>query len=168
MQSLLARREPLRVKHGVDIARENFSHAIALLPRRAEPVGVLAAAEEAGTMPGGQRGGLIEKEQLSPATTGHHLAPLAPELANASKPGPAAPASGQGFSRGIVDDASIAGEDAAMRRSDDIARWSDAILQRHRRPTSRWPKFKQSCSAVADRRWNDSAVSHGKKIQVSC
>src|SRR3954470_15844140 len=105
MQSLLARREPLRVKHGVDIARENFPHAIALLPRRAEPVGVLAAAEEARAMPGGQRRGLIEKEQFSPATTGHYVAPLAPELADASEPGPAAPASGEGFSRGIVDDA---------------------------------------------------------------
>ena len=66
--------------------------AIALLPRRAKPVGVVAAAEEARAMAGRERGGLVEKEQLGPAAAAHHLAPPAPEFADAGEPRRARPA----------------------------------------------------------------------------
>src|SRR5438105_3876991 len=132
MQALLAPRQPLGLKHGVNVTRANIREAVALFPRGAKPVGVLAAAEKARPMPRRERGRLIEKKQLGPAAAAHHLAPPAPEVAQAGKPCPARPAPRQCFRRGIVDNAAIAGEHSAMRRGDDVAGWGDPILQRHK------------------------------------
>src|SRR5882672_10839687 len=132
MQPLLRPREPLAVKHGVDIARENMRDAIALFPRGTKPVGVIAAAEEARAVPRGQRGRLVEKEQLGPAASAHHLAPASPEFADAGKPRLARPAPRQqGLGCGVMNDAAIAGEQSAMPGGDDVACGSDAVLQRH-------------------------------------
>src|SRR5260370_10230713 len=131
MQPLLAAREPLAVKRGVDVARENTADAIALLPCRAKPERVAAAAEEARAMPRRQRRRLVEKEQFGPAATAHHLAPPSPEFADANKPclaGPAPPQQGPG--RGVMNDAAIAGEQAAMGSGNDVAGGRDAVLQR--------------------------------------
>src|ERR1700687_1933069 len=131
MHPLLAARKPLAVKHGVDVAREDFSDAITLLPGSAKAVGIVATAEEARAMPGRERRRLIEKEQLGPAAPAHHLAPPPPEFADASEPRLARPAPGQRLGFGIVDDAAIAGEQPAMRCSDDVAGWRNAVLQGH-------------------------------------
>src|SRR6266436_3676005 len=131
MQPLLRPREPLAVKHGVDIARENMRDAIAFFPRGTKPVSVVAAAEEARPVPGGERGCLVEKEQLGPAVTTHRLAPPSLEFADASEPRLARPAPRQQrLGCGVMDDATIAGEQAAMRCRDDFACGSDAVLQR--------------------------------------
>ena len=62
----------------------------------------------------------------------HHLAPPAPELADAGDPGRARPALfQQRLGRGIMDDAAVAGEQAAMRSGDDVAGGRDAVLQGH-------------------------------------
>ena len=107
-------------------------NAIALLPRRAKAVGIVAAAEEAGAMAGRERGRFVEKEQFGPAPPAHHLAPPAPEFADAGDPRRARPALfQQGLCRGIMDDAAIAGEQAAMRGGDDVAGGRDAVLQGH-------------------------------------
>ena len=122
----------LAVKHRIHLARTNAFNAIALFPRRPKTVGVVTAAKEAGAMAGREGGGFVEKEQFGPAPSAHHLAPPAPKLADAGDPGRARPALfQQGFCRGIVDDAAVAGEHAAMRRRDDVARGRDAVLQRH-------------------------------------
>src|SRR5713226_278026 len=84
--------EPLAVKHGVHVISENIFDAIAHLPRSTKPVGVVAAAEEARAMPRGERGGLVEKEQLGPAAAGHHLAPPSLEFTEASEPSLTGPA----------------------------------------------------------------------------
>src|SRR5882724_140658 len=132
MQPLLRPREPLAVKHGVDVARENIGHAIALFPGGAKPVGVVAAAEEARPVPRGERGCLVEKEQLGPAVTTHHLAPPSLEFADASEPRLAGPAPRQQrLGCGVMNDAAIAGEHSAMRCRDDVACRSDPVLQRH-------------------------------------
>ena len=81
-------------------------------------------------MPGGERGRFIQKEQLGPAATAHHLAPPSPEFADASEPCLARPAPRQRLGCGIVDDAAIAGEKAAMRGGDDFACRRDPVLQR--------------------------------------
>ena len=86
-------------------------------------------------MPRRQRRRLVEKEQFGPAAAAHHLAPPSPEFADASKPRLARPAPRQqGPSRGVVNDAAIAGEQAAMRRRNDVAGRRDAVLQRHSKP----------------------------------
>src|SRR4051812_37891262 len=104
------------MQHGVDVAREGGSNTIALLPRCAKPVGIVAAAEETGTMAGRERGRFIEKEQLGPAPPAHHLAPPALELADAGDPRWGGPAPlQQRLGCGIVDDAAVAGEQASMR-----------------------------------------------------
>ena len=104
-----AARRPSRAREYLD--------AIALLPAAAKTVGVVAAAEEARAMAGRERGRFVEKEQLGPAPAAHHLAPPAPEFADAGDPGRARPALfQQSLGRGIMDDAAVAGEEAAMRR----------------------------------------------------
>ena len=62
------------------------------LPTPRETVGIVAAAEEARAVPGRERGRLVEKEQLGPAARRHHLAPPAPEFADAGDPRRARPA----------------------------------------------------------------------------
>ena len=86
MQPLSAALQPLTMQYGVDLARQNAFHAIALLPRRPKPVGVVTAAEEAWPVAGRERGGLVEKEQLGPAPAAHHLASPTPEFADAGDP----------------------------------------------------------------------------------
>ena len=106
--------------------------AIALFPCGAKAVGIVAAAIETGAMPCCECGGFIKEEQLGPASAAHHLAPPSPEFADTGQPCRARPAfSEQGFGGGIVDDAAVAGEHAAMRCGDDVTGGSDAILQRH-------------------------------------
>jgi hypothetical protein len=65
VQPLPAAIQPLAVKHGVDIVRQNISDAIALLPRGAKAVGVVAAAEETWAMPGRERGGFSSRKNSS-------------------------------------------------------------------------------------------------------
>jgi hypothetical protein len=130
MQPLPAALQPLAMQHGVDLARANVGHAVALFPAATKAVGIIAAAEEARAMAGGERGGLVEKEQLGPAPAAHHLAPPSPEFADAGDPRRARPALlQQRFRRGVVDDAAVAGEHAAMRGGDDVAGGRDAVLQ---------------------------------------
>src|ERR1700694_383461 len=101
MQPLFATHKPLAVKHGVDVARERTGDAIALLPRRAKPVGVVAAAVKARPVSGRERRRLVEKEQFGPAAPAHHLAPPAPKFADASEPCLAGPAPRPRLRRGI-------------------------------------------------------------------
>src|ERR1700730_13995657 len=131
MKPLLAMIQPLAMQHDVDVVGENFCNTVALFPCRPKPVGVLATAEEAWPMPRRQCGRLVEEELFGPVAPAHHCAPAAPEFADASEPRPARPAPRQRFSGGIVNDAAIAGEHAAMRRGDDLAGRRDAVLQGH-------------------------------------
>ena len=88
-------------------------------------------------MPGGQRGHLVEEEQLGPAraasaVAAHRLAPPPLEVAEQMI---------QAFvdqrlleqrpRRRIMDDAAIAGEQAARRHGVDVAERVDAVLQWH-------------------------------------
>jgi hypothetical protein len=66
MQPLAATIQPLAMQDGVDILCQEIGRAIALFPRTAETIGVVAAAVEAWPMAGGESRGLIEKEQLGP------------------------------------------------------------------------------------------------------
>src|SRR5438552_14288929 len=121
MPPLLSPGEPLAIKPRVNVARQHAPDAVAILPRCAKPVGVVAAAEEARAMSRRQCSCLVEEEQLGPAAAAHHLAPAASEFADASEPRPARPAPRPRLRSGIVDDAAVAGEHPAMRRGDDFA-----------------------------------------------
>src|SRR4051812_29125002 len=132
MQPLLAALKPLAMQYLVDVARENIRYAISLLPAAAKAIGVVAAAEEAWAVAGRQRGRFVEEEQFGPAPARHHLAAPAAEFADAGDPCRSRPALlQQGLGGGIVDDAAIAGEDAAMLGGDDVAGGCDAVLQGH-------------------------------------
>jgi hypothetical protein len=131
VQPFLSACKPLAVQYRVDVTRENARNPIPPLPGPAKPVGIVAAAEEARAVPGRERGGLIEKEQFGPTAAAHHLAPPAAELTDAGEPRLARPAPRQRFGCGVMNDAAIAGQHAAMRGGDDVAGRRDAILQRH-------------------------------------
>src|SRR5690606_17022844 len=119
--------------HPVDVGGANTADSIALLPRRTKPVGVIAAAKEAWPMSARQGRGLVEEEQFGPALRRHHLAAAAAEIAQADQPCLARPALPQQRPRrGIMDDAAIASEQAAVRRGDNLACRRDTVLQRHR------------------------------------
>jgi hypothetical protein len=130
MQSLHSPIQPLTMQHPVDIRRAGVCDAVAPLPRRAKTIGVVAAAIEARAMPRSERRRLVQKKQFGPASRAHHVAAAAAEFADAGDPRLAAPAPvQQRFRGGIVDDAAIAGEQAALRGCDDLAGWRDAVLQ---------------------------------------
>ena len=132
VQAFLAVIEPFAMQHGVHLFGADTADAVALLPRGAEALGVVAAAIEARTMAGCERGRFIEEEQLGPASLAHHLAPASAELAEAGDPGWSGPAlSQERLARGVMDDAAVAGEQPAMRRCDDVACRRDAVLQWH-------------------------------------
>src|SRR6266404_1799316 len=122
MQPLLAAIQPFPMQHRIDVARENSCNTVALFPGATKTVGVVAAAEEAGAVSGRECGCLVEEEQFGPAAAAHHLAPPSPEFADAGDPRRGGPALvQQGLGRGVMDDAAIAGEQAAMWRGDDVA-----------------------------------------------
>src|SRR5690242_2360236 len=132
MESLLSTIEPLAMQHRIDVTRESVSDAIASLPRRLKFQGIIPAAVEARPMARRKRSGLVKEEQLGPAAAAHYLAPASPELADACQPRRARPAFAQQRpGRGVMDDATIAGEHAAMRIGDDLSKRRDPVLQRH-------------------------------------
>src|SRR3982074_611513 len=112
MQPLPATIKPLAMQHRIHFSRENIRNTIALLPRRAKPVGVVAAAVEAGAVSGRQCGGLVEKEQFGPAAAAHHLAPPPPELTDTSEPRLAGPAPRQRLCGRVVNDAAPSGDNS--------------------------------------------------------
>src|SRR5580704_16376366 len=108
MQTLLPAVEPFAVEPLVHLASTRLSTAIAFRPGRAERLGGLAPAEEAGPVTGGERRGFIQEEELGPAPAAHHLAPHPIERAETDDPGLARPAPAQKPpGRRVVDDAAI-------------------------------------------------------------
>ena len=83
-------------------------------------------------MPGRERDGFVEEEQLGPAAPAHDLAAHSPEITGADDPGLVSPATFQQRARGrVVDDAAVTREQATLFDGNDVAEGSDAILQRH-------------------------------------
>ena len=81
-----------------------------------------AAALEAGAMPGGQRGRLVEEEQLGVAVGLHQLPAPALELEQAGDPLPGRPAARLERLVGQMEAAAaVAHHQAAVRRGDDLA-----------------------------------------------
>jgi len=116
------RSEAFPVQHRIHVRRENIAHPIALLPRRAETIRVLAPAIETRPMPCRECSRLIEKEQLGPALPFHYLAATAAEFQHASEPdvgGPALPE--QRLRRRIVNDTAIADKHSARCDRYDLA-----------------------------------------------
>ena len=99
---------------------------------RHEPVVVLAPAERAGPVAGGERGRLVEEEQLREPARLQQPRPLpALELEPAADPaldGEAAP-DPAGL---VVEAAAVAVDETPGRVGDQLAERRDAILQRHR------------------------------------
>ena len=67
LDRLAARRQPLAVQTGVDLADLGLGDAERVAKGAAKGLGPLAPAIEAGTMPGGERRHLVEEEQFGPA-----------------------------------------------------------------------------------------------------
>lgn len=141
---LPTRRQPLLMQPLVDLrcARRGNAEGHAEAPD--EVPGPLAPAEEAGPMPGRERGHLVQEKQFGPAgfaprlvaalpVAAHRHAPHIAEFADADDPGLQRPAFFQQRLRfGVMDDAAIAHEQPALRHGVDDAERVDAILQRHR------------------------------------
>ena len=72
MQPLPSLFKPLSMQHRIHFGREYIRNAVALFPRGAKPVGIVAAAKEAGAMSRRERGRLSRKNssvQLRPPIT---------------------------------------------------------------------------------------------------
>jgi len=84
-------------------------------------------------MPGGQRGRLVEEEQLGVAVGLHHRRAVAPfELEHAGDPLPGGPAAGpERAVRQMEGAATVAQHQAAVRRGDDLTLGRDSVLERH-------------------------------------
>jgi hypothetical protein len=134
MDALTRAFEPLVMQDGVHRFGGRARAALRSRPGIAKPLDGLAPAVKAGTMTCRKRDGLIEKKQLRPASSGHDRPAAAFVLAATNEPGLRRPAPlQQGLCRGIMDDATIAGEHAPLGDSDNLAEGCDAVLKRHRR-----------------------------------
>jgi hypothetical protein len=81
-------------------------------------------------MPGGERRRLVEKEQLGPRVGLHYRTP--PPVKGGATGDPAADLPGPHNALGVVvQDASIAHQQATLRKGDDLAIGRDPILQWH-------------------------------------
>ncbi len=101
-------------------------------PTRPEASRSLPSAKEAGAVAGGEGDGLIQKEQFCPAPPAHHRSATPLVVAGADQPSLAGPAPDKERLRlWIVNDTAVAGEKAALRDGDDLAKRGDAILKRH-------------------------------------
>src|SRR6185503_11191738 len=124
--------QTLLMQARVDVRGAHLFESMRARPGGGELARGFAPAVVAGPMPGGERGGLVEEEQLGPAAPAHDLAPHAAELADADDPGLVSPAAREkGAGRGIVDDAAVSHERAALFDGDDFTEGRDAVLQRH-------------------------------------
>jgi hypothetical protein len=130
MQAFDTSIQPLGVQNRIDLRRVKISGSVTLLPRRTKRIGIGAAAIEAWAMPSRECRRLVEEEQFGPALCTHHVAAAATEFADADNPRFRSPAPlEQRARRRIVNDATIAGEQSARGRRDDVAQGGDAILQ---------------------------------------
>src|SRR5215469_4397119 len=91
---------------------------------------VLVPALGAGTMPGGEGGGLVEKEEPGVAARRHRFAPAASELEPAGDP-PAAVVVTEDPAVRSVQTAAVAEHEPSLARLDQLPEWCDAVLQRH-------------------------------------
>ena len=103
-------------------------------PGFSKPLGSFASAEKARTMACREGDGLIEEEQLRPASTGHYHSAAVFVFKATDEPSLGRPASlEQSFRLGIVNDAAITGEDTPLRYTDNISEGCHAVLKMHRR-----------------------------------
>jgi hypothetical protein len=104
-------------------------------PRRDELAKVRPAALAARPVPGRQRRGLVEEEELRVAPGRHHGAPPSLEREEARHPGPVAPDHPPDDAAGlVVEPAAIAHQRAAGRRREQVAGGRDPVLERPWRP----------------------------------
>jgi hypothetical protein len=105
---------------------------VPLGPSRAIRFRRFTPATKARAVARGKGHGLAEKEKLGPATASHDRAPPSPILATTHQPCLCRPPSGQqGLCRRIMDDATIAGEQAPLGDGDDLAEGCNAVLKMH-------------------------------------
>jgi len=124
--------DPLVMQDAVDRFGGRAQPAFCGGPGIPKLLGSLASAEKARAMARRKSDGLIEEEQLCSASASHDRSAATFVLTATDEPGLGGPAPVQQRLRfRIVDDATVAGEHAAMGRGDDVAAGSDAILQRH-------------------------------------
>src|SRR5262245_36271083 len=83
------------VQPRVDLRGADPLHAMRAQPGRREGKRVLAPAVVTGPVPGGERGGLVEEEELGPAPPAHDLAAHAAEIAAADDPRLVSPAAAE-------------------------------------------------------------------------
>ena len=100
------------------------------LPGVAEADVISVAAFGARAVASGQGSGFVEEEELRPAAGLHQLAVATAEL-EATRDPAADLAVANDPLLGIVQDAAVAGEEAAARHGHDVAERGDAITARH-------------------------------------
>src|SRR5262245_54845104 len=122
--------ETLGVQPGIDRVRASLA-VVELAPERGEAVVVLVPAERTRPVPGGERGRLVEEEELREAAGLHQRAALpAAKLEPARDPALAVEAASDPARR-VVEAAAVAVDEAASRIRDKLAERRDAVLQRH-------------------------------------
>src|SRR5262245_32281661 len=132
MDALAATLDPLVMQDAVDRFGGRARPAFCGGPRIPKPLGSLASAEKARAMARRQSDGLIEEEQLGPASASHDGSAATFVLTATDEPGFGGPAPVQQRLRcRIVDDASVGGEHATLGYSDNLAEGCDAVLKVH-------------------------------------
>src|SRR5690606_27169105 len=126
--------DPLVVQHGVDAGGERpwgvEAIGIGARPGPDELAIARPAAVGARPVPCGERGGLVQEEELGPVAGTEHLATPAPEVQRAGDPRLAAPLRDD-LAPVVVEDAAVAGPRAAGPHRLEPSEGCDAVLQGH-------------------------------------
>src|SRR5207248_9169232 len=132
MQPLASVVEPLSVQDGIHFCGPRRPYRPGERPGVTKGLCGFTTAEETRAMTCRKRDRLVQKEQLCPAATSHHVATAASKFAQTGKPSLGRPASFQQRpGRRVMNNPAVAGEHAFLRYRDDVAERGHPVLQRH-------------------------------------
>jgi len=132
MDTPAATLDPLVMQDAVDRFGGRAQPAFCGGPGIPKPLGSLASAEKARAMARRKSDGLIEEEQLGPASASHDRSAATFVLTATDEPGLGGPAPvQQRLCCRIVDDATVADEHAPLGYGDNLAEGCDAVLKVH-------------------------------------
>src|SRR5712671_1609394 len=132
MEAPAATLDPLVMQDAVDRFGGRAQPTFCGCPEISKPLGGLAPADKARAMARRKSDGLIEEEQLGPASASYDRSAATFVLTATDEPGLGGPAPvQQRLRRRIVDDATIADEHAPLGYGDNLAEGCDAVLKVH-------------------------------------
>ena len=123
-------RHALRVELGVHRVGPDLA-GVQPLPHGREAVVVLTPAERARAVPSGERRRLVEEEELGEASRLEQRVSVPPPELQAARDPALSRIAAPDAARGVMQAAAISVHEPTCWIGDEVAEWSDAVLERH-------------------------------------